>query len=158
GMSVGTDLILDTADLDTAFAPGRFFANKLWNIGRFVLGHLDHGAPSLSGIDRQALTLADRWILSRAHETIVETTGHYERFRFNEAAMTVYRFLWSDLPTGMSSRSSRACTERSPAATSRARSQRTHSTSACGCSTQSCPSSPKRCGSGCRIIQPMRRS
>ncbi|HEX3927109.1 MAG TPA: valine--tRNA ligase [Gemmatimonadales bacterium] len=97
GMSVGTDLILDTADLDTAFAPGRFFANKLWNIGRFVLGHLEQGARPLAEVDLAAAPLADRWILARARAAIVEATAHYERFRFNEAAMTVYRFLWSDV-------------------------------------------------------------
>ena len=32
GMSVGTDVILDPVDLETSFAPGRNFANKLWNV------------------------------------------------------------------------------------------------------------------------------
>src|SRR2546426_12473027 len=35
GLSLGSDLILDPNDLETTFAPGRNFANKLWNkIGR----------------------------------------------------------------------------------------------------------------------------
>ena len=97
GMSVGTDLILDPADLDTSFASGRHFANKLWNIGRFLLGHLEAGAAPLASIDPSSLTLADRWILARAHETILITTQHNERFRLNEAAGAVYHFLWSDL-------------------------------------------------------------
>jgi valyl-tRNA synthetase len=97
GMSVGTDLILDPADLDTSFAPGRHFANKLWNIGRFLLGHLESGAAPIATIDVAALTLADRWILARAHDTIITATGQYERFRLNEAAATVYHFMWSDL-------------------------------------------------------------
>src|SRR5438552_1153023 len=40
GVSLGSDLILDPQDLETTFAPGRNFANKLWNIGRFVLAQL----------------------------------------------------------------------------------------------------------------------
>ncbi len=40
GMAVGTDVILDPADLDTSFAPGRNFANKVWNAGRFIFGAL----------------------------------------------------------------------------------------------------------------------
>ena len=97
GMSVGTDLILDPADLDTSFAAGRHFANKLWNIGRLILGNLEAGAAPWSAIDPSTLTIADRWILTRAHETIVLTTQHNERFRLNEAAAAVYHFLWSDL-------------------------------------------------------------
>ena len=37
GMGLGTDVILDPDDLDKSFAPGRNFATKLWNIGRFLL-------------------------------------------------------------------------------------------------------------------------
>src|SRR3989454_5424865 len=40
GVSLGSDLILDPNDLETTFAPGRNFANKLWNIGRFILAQL----------------------------------------------------------------------------------------------------------------------
>lgn len=97
GMSVGTDLILDPADLDTSFAPGRHFANKLWNIGRFLLGHVEAGAPVLATVDAATLTLADRWILARAHETVITATQHYERFRLNDAAAATYHFVWSDL-------------------------------------------------------------
>src|ERR1041385_6425852 len=35
--SLGADVILDHNDLETTFATGRNFANKLWNIGRFLL-------------------------------------------------------------------------------------------------------------------------
>ena len=97
GMAVGTDLILDPADLDVSFAPGRNFANKLWNIGRFLLGHLEAGAAPLASIDERGLTLADRWILARAEATIREATQQYERYRLNDAAAAVYHFLWSDL-------------------------------------------------------------
>ncbi|MGH7523609.1 MAG: valine--tRNA ligase [Gemmatimonadales bacterium] len=96
GMSVGTDLILDPADLDTSFAPGRHFANKLWNIGRFLLGHIETGAAPLASIDSTTLTLADRWILARAHDAVIVATDQYERFRLNEAAATGYHFVWSD--------------------------------------------------------------
>ena len=97
GMAVGTDLILDPADLDSSFAPGRNFANKLWNIGRFLLGHLEAGAAPIGEVPAQDLTLADRWILARAQETILTATQHYERYRLNDAAATIYHFLWSDL-------------------------------------------------------------
>jgi len=97
GMAVGTDLILDPADLDVSFAPGRNFANKLWNIGRFLLGHLEAGAAPLASVPASELTLADRWILARAEATVREATLQYERFRLNDAAAAIYHFLWSDL-------------------------------------------------------------
>jgi valyl-tRNA synthetase len=97
GMAVGTDLILDPADLDASFAPGRHFANKLWNIGRLLLGQFGEGTKPLAAVPPESLTLADRWILARAHETIGAATQQYERFRLNEAAGAIYHFLWSDL-------------------------------------------------------------
>ena len=41
-----------------------------------------------------SLTLADRWILSRLYETIDSVTKSIEKYRFNEAANTIYDFIW----------------------------------------------------------------
>ena len=102
GMSVGTDLILDPNDLESSFGPGRNFANKLWNAGRLIFSNLDGMPRPLAGsasnvVRRSELTLADRWIIARCEITVREATEAYERFRLNEAAATVYRFIWSDL-------------------------------------------------------------
>jgi valyl-tRNA synthetase len=102
GMSVGTDVILDPNDLEASFAAGRNFTNKLWNAGRFILSNLPGLTRPLAGshpsvIERDELTLADRWMIARCDATVVEATQAYERFRLNEAAAAVYRFIWSDL-------------------------------------------------------------
>jgi valyl-tRNA synthetase len=102
GMSVGTDVILDPQDLESTFAPARNFANKLWNAGRFILSNLEGPSRPLAGphagvLRREELALADRWIIARCDATVVEATEAYERFRLNEAAGAVYRFIWSDL-------------------------------------------------------------
>ena len=102
GMSVGTDVILDPNDLESSFAPGRNFANKLWNAGRFILSNLPERPRPLAGrspdvVRGAELTLADRWIIARCEATVREATEAYERFRLNEAAAAVYRFIWSDL-------------------------------------------------------------
>jgi len=102
GLPVGTDIVLDPDDLEGSFAPGRNFANKLWNIGRLILSHLDGAVRPLAGsapdvIRREQLTLADRWIIARCEETVREATAAYERFRLNDAALAVHRFIWSDL-------------------------------------------------------------
>jgi valyl-tRNA synthetase len=101
GMSVGTDVILDPNDLEASFAPGRNFANKLWNAGRFILTNLDGTPRPLTGgkraIRKEELTLADRWIMARCEATVTEATEAFGRFRLNDAAAAVYRFIWSDL-------------------------------------------------------------
>ena len=101
GMSVGTDVILDPNDLEASFAPGRNFANKLWNAGRFILTNLDGAPRPLTGgkraIRKEELTLADRWIMARCEATVTEATEAFARFRLNDAAAAVYRFIWSDL-------------------------------------------------------------
>src|SRR5467141_1810057 len=97
GVSLGSDLVLDPNDLETTFAPGRNFANKLWNIGRFILAQLPGQAPSIGTLDPSRLALADRWILGQAHKTIVAATEQLETFRLDEAAKTCFEFAWSDL-------------------------------------------------------------
>jgi valyl-tRNA synthetase len=102
GMSVGTDVILDPNDLEASFAPGRNFANKLWNAGRFILSNLDGVPRPLAGrhpeaVRRDELTLADRWIIARCDATVATAADAYQRFRLNEAAAGIYHFIWSDL-------------------------------------------------------------
>ena len=102
GSAVGTDVILDPDDIETSFAPGRNFANKLWNAGRFILSNLEGPTRPLAGrarnvVRREELSLADRWILARCEAAVVEVTEALERFRLNEAAAAAYRFIWSDL-------------------------------------------------------------
>jgi valyl-tRNA synthetase len=102
GSAVGTDVILDPDDIETSFAPGRNFANKLWNAGRFILSNLDGPTRPLAGrarnvVRREELSLADRWMLARCEAAVVEVTDALERFRLNEAAAAAYRFIWSDL-------------------------------------------------------------
>ncbi|HEX9054556.1 MAG TPA: valine--tRNA ligase [Gemmatimonadales bacterium] len=102
GSAVGTDVILDPGDIETSFAPGRNFANKLWNAGRFILSNLEGPTRPLAGrgrnvVRREELSLADRWILARCEAAVVEVTEALERFRLNEAAAAAYRFIWSDL-------------------------------------------------------------
>jgi valyl-tRNA synthetase len=97
GAAAGTDQRLNYQDLETTFAPGRNFANKLWNAGRFAVINLGDGPRvPLEAVSAQ-LELADRWVLSRLAQAITETTDHLERFRLNDAIGTAYAFFWGDL-------------------------------------------------------------
>ena len=97
GAGAGTDIHLDHEDIEAAFAPGRNFANKLWNAGRFALMSLgDDPIRPLVEV-RADLELEDRWILSRLQGAAERTTVDLERFRLHEAADRLYHFLWGDV-------------------------------------------------------------
>src|SRR5258705_4909720 len=55
--ALGADLLLDPDDLETTFAPGRNFANKLWNIAQFVLTQLPKDVPAIEAVDRKSTRL-----------------------------------------------------------------------------------------------------
>src|SRR5947207_10008624 len=96
GVSLGSDLMLDPNDLETTFAPGRNFANKLWNIARFILAQLPERVPPLERFDRSQLPLADRWILMRANDAVPAVTASLEQFRLDGADKRFYEFVWGE--------------------------------------------------------------
>ena len=97
GSGLGTDLFMNHENLEETFAPGRNFANKVWNAGRFALMNLqDAQVVPVEQISAD-LELADRWILSRLSAAVTNTTRSLESFRFQEAAETAYHFFWSEL-------------------------------------------------------------
>jgi valyl-tRNA synthetase len=136
--AMGQDLMLDHEHLDTAFAAGRNFANKLWNIGRFVLSQLPEHVPAIDAIDPNSLTVADKWVLSRADQTIKWATDHLEQFRLDEAAKRCFEFVWGDLADWYLE----AVKPRRPCS-------HTASTSRSACSTPWSPSLLKSCGRSC---------
>lgn len=97
GAGLGTDLYMNYEDIESTFAPGRNFANKVWNVGRFALLRLgDEPVQTVEEVEG-ALELADRWILSRVSHATREVTRHLEAFRLHEAADSLYRFFWGEL-------------------------------------------------------------
>ena len=97
GAGIGTDLLLDHENLEETFAPGRNFANKVWNAGRFALLNVqDTQVQTIDAVSAH-LEIADRWILSRLATAAREVTRSLDAFRFQEAAETVYHFFWSEL-------------------------------------------------------------
>jgi valyl-tRNA synthetase len=76
------------------FELGQRFCNKIWNATRFVLGSVGEGPVPASFPD--SAPLEDRWIRSRAAETIARVTEALEEYRFHDAAQEMYRFTWND--------------------------------------------------------------
>ena len=70
------------------------FANKIWNAARFVLMHADAYDPAAPAAPA---TVYDRWILSRAQRCAEATNQALAEFRFSDAALGVYRFVWNEL-------------------------------------------------------------
>jgi valyl-tRNA synthetase len=69
----------------------RNFANKVWNIARFILTSAeDDGETELN------LVPADRWILSRSNRLVAGVTDDLERCEFSGAGQRLYDFLWSE--------------------------------------------------------------
>src|SRR5262249_35775457 len=105
----GQDLNLNPERIEAA----RNFANKIWNITRFVISKLgdwgptkdqrpktkdQHGSASLvfgpsSLVDA---TLADRWILSRYNSLVGEVDRLMRAYNFGEAGRQIQEFLWSE--------------------------------------------------------------
>ena len=76
------------------FEMGRRFTNKIWNATRFVLQNLDGERDDALG---NLEALEDRWILSRLAKTRETVTANLESYDFNDAATTLYKFVWNDL-------------------------------------------------------------
>jgi len=88
--SLGGVLKLDTQRI----AGYRNFGTKLWNACRFAEmngvweGHATQGAAP------QATATANRWIIGETLRTIAEVDAALADYRFDQAADTLYRFVW----------------------------------------------------------------
>jgi valyl-tRNA synthetase len=96
---------------DIAFNPSRTegyrnFANKIWNAARFMflnMGRIANvKAPAVSktgdlGVAGfKAVTLEDRWILSRFNGVAAYVAEALKDYRFHEAAHRIYDFFWGE--------------------------------------------------------------
>ncbi|MBC8288368.1 MAG: valine--tRNA ligase, partial [Nitrospinae bacterium] len=74
----------------------RNFCNKLWNASRFVFMNLE-GYQGTCQLDEKAeRSIADKWILSRLNNTTREVNQALENFKFNDASLAVYKFIWNE--------------------------------------------------------------
>ncbi len=70
----------------------KHFANKLWNISRFVLTNLQN--PNIKSQIPKAETEADKKILAGLESTKQKVTAALENFNLHEAAQEIYQFTW----------------------------------------------------------------
>jgi len=84
-----------TINFDIKRAEGyKAFCNKLWNAARFVLMNLPEGElPAPAG---GPVTEAERWILTRLRQTLVDVEQHFASYRFDLLAQELYEFTWNE--------------------------------------------------------------
>ena len=72
----------------------RNFANKVWNASRFIMMNLEK-APAQE-VRLEDLTMADRWILSKANTLAKDVTENLDKYELGIALQKVYDFIWEE--------------------------------------------------------------
>jgi valyl-tRNA synthetase len=74
----------------------RHFINKVWNASRFAL--MNAGGCLKAEVPQRpsALTLENRWILSRLKRVIDTVREGLDDYRFNDSAQALYQFFWHE--------------------------------------------------------------
>ena len=72
----------------------RNFANKVWNASRFIMMNLKDDAYKNTPLS--SLTLADRWILSKANTLVQDVTENLDKYELGIALSKVYDFVWEE--------------------------------------------------------------
>lgn len=88
GNTPGTDLNLDPQKVGAY----QKFANKLWNVARFILSETE-GAD----IGNATTAEADEPIHERLLEVTAEVTGHLNNYRYHLASETLYHYVWHEI-------------------------------------------------------------
>ena len=73
----------------------RNFTNKIWNVARFSLTHLEDFDPEEVKKDDLKYSLFDEWIIYQLNNTVKKVTESLNNFKFSDAAMTIYDFSWN---------------------------------------------------------------
>ena len=90
GSSAGNDQNVGVKKVEA----NRNFANKVWNIGRFVINAINRIEKRQE--NEMKLTLADAWIWAKTRQTVNNVNNLFENYQFGEAGKQVYEFLWND--------------------------------------------------------------
>ena len=85
------------------FEIGRNFGTKIWNASRFIemyadkiLGEGCRPGAAAPVLDPALLSDDDRHILAKCDQMAADVTGWLEKYRFQDAALAIYDFVWSE--------------------------------------------------------------
>ena len=74
----------------------RNFANKVWNASRFIMMNDPDNKVKSTDAMPSSLTSADKWILSKLNNLIVEVTDNLEKYEMGIAVDKINNFLWEE--------------------------------------------------------------
>ena len=78
----------------------RHFVNKIWNATRFIMMNTENETEPFKNKESGTLLLkkdlAGSWILSRLAATVEEVNRSLTEYRFNDAANSIYQFIWHE--------------------------------------------------------------
>jgi valyl-tRNA synthetase len=84
---------------ENAILAGKKFANKIWNISRFVLQQI--GNSKFEALNPKQIpnpkSQTDKIILIKLNQIIQSTDENLDNFHFGQAAHELYDFIWHDL-------------------------------------------------------------
>ncbi len=92
---LGEDLPYQEKDVLT----GQKFVTKLWNASKFALMHLEDYSDDYSDKeekkkDVKVAEVFDRWLLSKLHKVIKESTDSFENYEYSRNKAEVENFFW----------------------------------------------------------------
>ena len=94
GNTPGNDMKLS----EEKIAGFRNFANKLWNISRFMLLNIENKELRITNYGTcEPKTLADRWILWKLNHVVFDTNNDFEKYQLSAAGERLRDFTWGEL-------------------------------------------------------------
>jgi valyl-tRNA synthetase len=100
--SPGTDIAFNIARTEGY----RAFANKIWNAARFIFMNVERAREVGIRTTRSSFAIVpelsdtspteDVWIISRLNRTAQSVNLALERYRFDDAANSIYQFFWGE--------------------------------------------------------------
>ena len=88
-----------SAGESAAYAPGKIqagrnFANKLWNVARYIEDTIGDNFEARK--TPELVTIADHWMLSKLQQSTEKIGADLDTYRFSEAYDTLYHTVWDD--------------------------------------------------------------
>jgi valyl-tRNA synthetase len=89
GSTPGNDMNLSVKKVEA----NRNFANKLWNVGRFIINSIDSLQP---GTEFGEYNEFDSLIWANGQQLVRDVERLFQTFQYGEAGRQIYEFIWSE--------------------------------------------------------------